>query len=134
MQLQNSGVSFVAADMPGANSFTVGVMALVAQQEREAISARTRAALAAAKARGVVLGGSRGHKLPSKAAATASASVRAALADQRARDVLVSVEHARNLGAVSLREIAAALTERGITAPRGGAWSAAQIKRVIERP
>ena len=48
MQLQNAGVSFVAADMPGANSFTVGVMALVAQQEREAISARTKAALAAA--------------------------------------------------------------------------------------
>ena len=133
MQLQNSGASFVAADMPGANSFTVGVMALVAQQEREAISTRTKAALAAAKARGVVLGGLRGHTLPSKAAAAASAKVRAATADQRARDVLVSIEHVKSKGAGSLREIAAALTVEGITAPRGGVWSAAQIKRVIER-
>lgn len=133
MQLQNSGASFVAADMPGANSFTVGVMALVAQQEREAISVRTKAALAAAKARGVVLGGRRGHTLPFKAAAAASAKVRAAIADQRTRDVLVSIEHAKNIGAVSLREIAAVLTAEGITAPRGGVWSAAQIKRAIER-
>ncbi|MCI1143698.1 recombinase family protein [Sphingomonas sp. WKB10] len=42
MQLQNAGVSFVAADMPGANSFTVGVMALVAQQEREAVNRRPK--------------------------------------------------------------------------------------------
>jgi len=133
MQLQNSGASFVAVDMPGANSFTVGVMALVAQQEREAISTRTKAALTAAKARGVVLGGLRGHTLPSKAAAAASATVRAAKADQRARDVLVSVEHAKSKGAVSLREVAAALNAEGVTAPRGGVWTAAQIKRVVER-
>jgi DNA invertase Pin-like site-specific DNA recombinase len=132
MQLQNSGASFVAADMPGANSFTVGVMALVAQQEREAISARTKAALAAAKARGVVLGGSRGHTLPSKSAAAASAKVRAAAADQRARDALVSIEHIKSKGAVSLRQIAAALTAEGVKAPRGGVWSAGQVKRVID--
>jgi DNA invertase Pin-like site-specific DNA recombinase len=101
MQLQNSGASFVAADMPGANSFTVGIMALVAQQERKAISARAKAALAAAKARGVVLGGSRGHTLPSKTAAAASAKVRVAKADQRARNVLVSVDHAKSKGVVS---------------------------------
>ena len=48
--LQKAGVSFVAADMPEANALTVGIMALVAQQEREAISRRTREALAAARA------------------------------------------------------------------------------------
>jgi len=133
MQLQNSGVSFVAADMPGANTFTVGVMALVAQQEREAISARTKAALAAAKARGVKLGGLRGHTLPSHAAAAASAKVRIANADQRVRDVLVSIAEAKADGAASLRDIAATLNAKGITAPRGGAWNASQIKRVIER-
>jgi DNA invertase Pin-like site-specific DNA recombinase len=133
MQLQNSGVSFVAADMPGANSFTVGVMALVAQQEREAISARTRAALAAAKARGVRLGGRRYHTLPSHAAAAASANVRKEIADQRARDVHVSVEQARSRGAISLRAIAAVLTAEGVKAPRGGAWSAAQLKRLLDR-
>ncbi len=134
MQLQNSGASFVAADMPGANSFTVGVMALVAQQEREAISARTKAALAAAKARGVVLGGSRGHTLPSRAAAAASAKVRAAAADQRARDIRVSIDNAKRNGATSLREIATSLKSNGITTPRGGPWSAAQVKRILDRP
>ncbi len=133
MQLQNSGAAFVAADMPGANSFTVGVMALVAQQEREAISVRTKAALAAAKVRGVVLGGARGHVLPSRAAAAASAKVRAASADQHAHDARISIEHAKRNGASSLRQIAAFLTAEGITTPRGGAWSAAQVKRVIDR-
>src|SRR4051812_6074538 len=50
--LKNAGVEFVACDMPHANRLTVGIMALVAEQERDAISARTKAALAAAKARG----------------------------------------------------------------------------------
>src|SRR5712671_2856281 len=59
MTLRDSGVQFVAADLPEANTMTVGVMALVAQHEREAISVRTKAALAAAKARGRKLGGRR---------------------------------------------------------------------------
>ncbi len=55
--LHKADVDFVAVDMPNANRLTVGIMALLAQQEREAISARTRAALASAKARGTKLGG-----------------------------------------------------------------------------
>jgi DNA invertase Pin-like site-specific DNA recombinase len=131
MQLQNSGASFIAADLPGANSFTVGIMALVAQQEREAISSRTKAALAAAKARGVSLGGARGNILPFKAAAAVSASVRTTISKQRARDVLVSIGKAKAEGAGSLREIASALNEEGTKAPRGGSWSAAQVRRVM---
>lgn len=53
MTLRDSGVSFVACDQPEANSLTIGILALVAQNEREAISSRTKAALAMAKARGV---------------------------------------------------------------------------------
>jgi len=54
--LQKAGVKFVAADMPEANEMVVGIMALVAQAERRMISERTKAALQAAKARGVKLG------------------------------------------------------------------------------
>jgi DNA invertase Pin-like site-specific DNA recombinase len=58
--LQKAGVKFVAVDMPEANELVVGLTALIAQAERQMISARTTAALAAAKARGVKLGNTRG--------------------------------------------------------------------------
>ena len=63
--LQKAGVKFVAADMPEANEMVVGIMALVAQAERRMISERTKAALQAAKARGVKLGNP--TRLPPKA-------------------------------------------------------------------
>src|SRR3954452_3724842 len=59
--LEKAGVDFVAADLPNANRLTVGIMAMVAEEERRMISARTKAALSAARARGVVLGGFRGY-------------------------------------------------------------------------
>jgi len=132
--LMDSGVDFVAVDMPAANKFTVHVMAAMAEHEAEAISARTTAALAAAKARGVQLGGDRGN-LPAVArkGARASVAARQQRAMDRARDLSVVVEELRNEGLTSLRQIAAGLNEREIAAPRGGIWQVGQVANLMKR-
>jgi DNA invertase Pin-like site-specific DNA recombinase len=97
------------------------------------ISARTKAALAAAKRRGTKLGGDRGSRLTVKARKSGNAAVARAAA-QRATDVASAIEELRASGADSLRAIAAGLNARGIpTARSNGEWSAVQAARVIER-
>ena len=130
--LQKAGVRFVAADMPEANEMVVGIMAVVAQAERKMISARTKAALAAAKERGVKLGGARGGVLKGETRAAGS-TAKTAKAAARAADLEPIIADIRADGAVSLRQIAAELNERGMPAPRGGAWSAVQVSRVLSR-
>ncbi len=130
--LQKAGVRFVAADMPEANEMVVGIMAVVAQAERKMISARTKAALAAAKERGVKLGGARGGVLKDKTRAAGS-TAKTAKAAARAADLEPIIADIRAGGAASLRQIAAELNERGIPAPRGGAWSAVQVWRVAKQ-
>ncbi|MFZ2105277.1 MAG: recombinase family protein [Roseiarcus sp.] len=109
------------------------------QAERKMISVRTKSALAAAKARGTKLGGLR-HRKSDGAVVTLDADARAAgraarsaQAIARASDVLPIVADVQAAGATSLREIAAALNERGIPAARGGKWSAVQVQRVLSR-
>jgi len=134
-QMMESGAEFVCCDMPGANNFTLHIMAAVAQQEREAISARTRAALEAAKRRGVQLGGDRGATLTTaqqRNGNRTSAQVRSEAARQRAADLAPVIEEIRASGAVTLASIAAALNERGIPTARGSEWSAAQVYRVLQ--
>jgi DNA invertase Pin-like site-specific DNA recombinase len=65
--LKEAGVEFICCDMPNANRLTVGIMAMVAEEERRMISERTKAALAAAKARGIKIGGDR-DTIPTKEA------------------------------------------------------------------
>lgn len=133
-KLQESGARFVAADMPEANELTIHIMAAVAQAERKAISARTKEALAAAKARGIRLGGNRGNLDDLKKGPGISAQVRRRQARERALKVVRQIDAVRfGEGATSLREIATALNDRGITAPRGGKWHAAQVKAVLQR-
>jgi DNA invertase Pin-like site-specific DNA recombinase len=131
--LQDSGARFVAADMPEANETMVQFMAVMAQAERKAISRRTKEALAAAKARGVKLGGSRGNLEDLKKGPSVSVAVRQAASEARAAKVRRHIEAARADGAISLRQIAAALDAKGITTARGGAWSAVQVQRVLAR-
>jgi DNA invertase Pin-like site-specific DNA recombinase len=131
--LQKAGVEFVACDMPTANRLTIGIMALVAEEEARAISARTKAALAAAKARGVRLGGNP-ENLTNRAAGNArSGAVRAAKADARAAEILPVIDGIRAAGVTSALGIARALNGRGIPAARGGRWTATQVQRILAR-
>jgi DNA invertase Pin-like site-specific DNA recombinase len=131
--LMEAGVEFTAVDFPQANRLTVHILAAVAEHEAAMISARTKAALAAAKARGVKLGGDRAGIIASQnpKGVKASAKVRREKAQKRVADLLPTIEDIRDEGAESLREIAAALNERGIEAPRGGEWQAAQVQRIL---
>jgi len=101
---------------------------VVGAQEARAISERTKAAMQAAKARGKKLGGPKlaearllGHAANRKAA------------DKFAANVRPIVEQIRASGATSLRDIASALTARGVPTARGGAWSAAQVANLMQR-
>jgi DNA invertase Pin-like site-specific DNA recombinase len=131
--LMEAGVDFVAVDLPQANRLTVHIMAAMAEHEAAMISARTKAALAAAKARGTQLGGMRWNssKIASKGR-IASAKARQGAAQKRANDLLPMIEAIQAEGAQSLRQIAAVLNERSIPTPRGGSWSAMQVQRVMK--
>lgn len=130
--LQKANVRFVAADMPEANEMVVGIMAVVAQAERKMISTRTKAALAAAKARGVHLG--RPENLRNQEVGRGRGRAkRTEIADARAADLRPIIVDLKSSGALSLRQIAAGLNQRGIPTARAGTWSAVQVKRVLER-
>jgi DNA invertase Pin-like site-specific DNA recombinase len=128
LTLRDSGVEFVAADMPDANRLTVGIMALVAEDEAERISHRTKAALAAAKARGVKLGGIRSWQ-----AVNTSIFKRTCAADQHAASVKPIIKEIRAAGITTLEGIAQALHARGIPTARGGRWHAQTVRNVMLR-
>ena len=131
--LQKAGVRFVAVDMPHADNFTVGILAMVAQKEREMISQRTKDALAAAKARGVKLGGDRGNlSIVSGFGRAASEAVRSAKATARANDLAPIIREQMSEGQ-SLRSIAANLNAQGIKTNQGSQWTAAAVSRTIKR-
>ncbi len=130
--LMESGVEFVAVDMPQANRFVVHILAAVAEQEAEAISKRTKAALAAAKARGTKLGG---RRVSAERFAEIRATARQARTERtvKARTELIpTIRKIQALGTTTLRAIATELNAREIETPRhGGQWSAVQVQRVI---
>lgn len=135
LTLRESGVRFVAADMPEANDLTVGVMALVAQQEREAISRRTREALSAAKARGVRLGNPNGAAALRRAQRGNGASVdqMKANADVHAENLAPVIRELKARGKTSLGELSAELNARGILTRRGGQWHKSSVRNLIQR-
>jgi DNA invertase Pin-like site-specific DNA recombinase len=130
-------VPFVVCDLgSNADPFMLHIYAALAEQERRMISARTKVALAAAKARGVKLGGDRGYR-PASApdAALGGAAVKLA-ADQAAHGVARIIDDVRASmgGAASLAGIARELSARGVPTPRAGsAWTATTVRRALAR-
>ncbi|MDC0491245.1 recombinase family protein [Paracoccaceae bacterium] len=135
LNLKDAGIDFIAADMPEANRLTIGIMALVAEQEREAISKRTKEALAAAKVRGVQLGAYRdgnfvGRVGTSKDAKNAS-EARTALYRSRAAAKLPMIKKVDPDNSLSLRGIAQKLNDLGVPTISGkGNWSANSVRRL----
>lgn len=113
--------------------FLIGMMAEVAELEAGLISQRTKAALKAAKARGTILGRPNSDIATyAKSGAKASASVRRASAENRAADILPVIDAIKAEGNTSLRQIATALNERGITTARGAEWTSVQVLRLLK--
>jgi len=137
LKLRDEGVDFIAADMPNANRLTVGIMALVAEAEAEMASTRTKAALAAAKARGTKLGGEReryGDLRPHAAkGGKASGAARAKKAELHAADLALTLRDLQATGVITLGALARELNARQVGTVRGKQWSPVQVSRVLAR-
>lgn len=131
--LKEAGVEFVCVDMPAANRLTVGIMAMVAEEEARMISTRTKAALAAAKRRGTKLGTPANLTDEGRSkGARISASRRREIANQWAMDVAPTVIELVDGQGFTLRETADALNARSLPARRGGPWTPTQVARVLQ--
>ncbi len=134
-RLMESGVDFVACDFPQANRLTVHILAAVAEHEREMISERTKAALAAAKARGRKLGTP--ENLTNEARLKGSPMgnmMKTVLADSFALKLAPMVRQYQKEG-LSLNQIAATLNSEKILTARGkvGTWTPQGVKNVLSR-
>jgi DNA invertase Pin-like site-specific DNA recombinase len=124
--LLESGVEFVAADMPQANKAMIQIYSVMAEWERDQISARTKAALASAKARGVRLGVTGPDNLRRNIEERKAAAIAFA---ERLRGQVAGFRLRR----LSQRQMVAELNALGITAPAGGAWRLSQLQRMLNR-
>ena len=130
LNLQKAGVRFVAADMPEANELVVGIMAVVAQAERKMISARTKAALAAAKARGVRLGRPENLRNGDEGRAKGR-TAQTGRKEARVQDLRPIIQALEADGSRSLRAMAAELRTRAVFRRREAVLrSATQVRRV----
>lgn len=121
--LMDTDIDFVAVDVPQANRLMLHLMAAFAEFEREQISARTKAALAAAKARGVALGrhGSTLARQHKEMAASFAETMRG------------PIELCLGNGSATLAEIAGNLNDAGHVTREGAQWGATSVLRVLKR-
>jgi len=132
--LMESGTPFVAADMPQADPFRLHIEAAINEDEARKISVRTKAALAAAKARGVKLGGYRGGPVPDiRQYQQAGAAAAHDKAEQFARTMRPIIEELQAAGFTSLRQIAAELNRREVPTARGGEWGSPAVMNLLRR-
>src|ERR1035437_10192306 len=127
LSLQNSGADFVCCDCPNADKFTVGILALVAQRERELISERTRLGMAAAKTKGIKLG----TPNPEKAVAAMVTANKSAKVDFAAK-VFPIIEEIKSAGVQTLRGICDCLNRRGISTRNGKNWYPATVRNILK--
>jgi DNA invertase Pin-like site-specific DNA recombinase len=128
LNLRDGGVDFIAVDMPHADKFTVGILALVAEKERDLISQRTRDGLAAARRRGIKLG----NPHPAKALKAAQA-INLARADAYAQTLAPVIQEIRAAHVTTLKGVAQCLNARGFKTPNGKSFQAQSVKNVVER-
>jgi DNA invertase Pin-like site-specific DNA recombinase len=135
LRLRNSGVDFTCADNPDVNRLTIGLLAVINEDERERISERTRAALGAAKARGQRLGNPNGAAAFRRACKGNVAAVAAVTngADAFALRLSPTIAALRASGTVSLPSIAKALNAAHVQTPRGGIWHPTSVKNLLAR-
>jgi DNA invertase Pin-like site-specific DNA recombinase len=131
--LMSHKVPFVVAELGrDADPFMLHLYAALAEKERSMIAARTKAALAAAKARGVVLGNPRLDQVRKRAVRSAAASNKAS-ADRFAKSIVPIIREIEASGVASHRGIARALNDRGVPTARGGEWTAVQVGAILRR-
>jgi DNA invertase Pin-like site-specific DNA recombinase len=129
--LKDSGVDFVCCDMPDANTLTVGIFAVLAQHERELISSRTRAALAAKKAQGFTLGSP--QNLTPAARAKGAAARKAKARDAKANKQAASIALDGRAQGSTLRTIADKLNSLDYRTTTGKAFHPTTVKRLLDR-
>ena len=127
-------VPFIVAELAAdCDPFLLHIYAALAEKERAMISTRTKAALAAAKARGVKLGNPNGAAHLRQYGGKAGRAALVAGADKRAAGLAATIEAIKGEGATSANSIAKALNERSIATPRGGRWTARSVLNLTAR-
>jgi DNA invertase Pin-like site-specific DNA recombinase len=124
--LMESGIDFISVESPNDSPFMLHVKAAVAEEEGRKISARTKAALQAAKARGVVLGAAGAANLKP------NIEQRQKAADEFAGNLKGYIESMKSCG-LSQRDMCDELNKLGVPTARGGQWSQIQLQRVMAR-
>jgi DNA invertase Pin-like site-specific DNA recombinase len=132
INLQDSSTNFVCVDMPEANNFTVGILACMAGYYRQQISDNTKAALKAAKARGVTLGNPRLDEFRNTDTTNARAA-KISMAKERNADILGIINEMKDSAGnvVSLRELSKMLNDAGYKTARGKEWHPTSVSRVL---